>query len=167
MARRPGSLVAQGIVAGVSLAIGLVLLFMFGLPMYRRAQESQTWPTATGTIQASEVTSFFQKGKTKYSPSVSYTYDVNGRSLTSNLIWASGGDTSTVKSQQQDVVDKYPVGSTVKVFYDPENPEFAILEPGITSTNYIVLGAGGAILLVGIIMGGATVFRVVRPPAAT
>jgi hypothetical protein len=165
MASRPGSPIAQGIVAVACLAVGMVLTFMYGLPMYRRAEASLNWPTTSGTVETSEVTSSFTKGKTKYSPSVSYSYDVNGMRQTSNSIWASGGDSSTVKSVHQAVVDKYPVGSTVKVFYDPEDPAYAILEPGITSTNYIVLGGGGATMLAGVIMAVATVVRLMRPAA--
>ncbi len=163
MASRPGSLIVQGIVAVVCLAVGIAMTVFFGLPMYRQAQASLNWPTTTGTIQTSEITKSFQKNKTKYSPSVSYAYEVDGTPRTSNFIWASGGDSSSDKSKQQAVVDKYPVGSAVKVFYDPENPEFAILEPGITSTNYIVLGGGGAILLAGVIMALVTVVQFARP----
>ncbi len=156
MARRPASLVSQAIVTAVCLAIGLGISFFFGLPMYRKAQASQTWPTTTGTIETSQVTETFQKGRRRYSPSVSYSYEIGGQRLTSKYIWASGGDSSTNREPHQAVVDKYQVGSPVKVFYDPQNPGFAILEPGITTTNYIVLGGGGAILLAGAIMAVAT-----------
>jgi hypothetical protein len=48
----------------------------------------------------------------------------------------------------------------VKVYYDPHNPEFAILEPGITTANYVVLGVGAVFLLAGVIMAGATLLRI-------
>ncbi len=165
MTSSPRSPIGPGILAVVCLAGGVGMTAFFGLPMYRRAQASLTWPTTTGTIQTSELQKSFQKGKTRYSPSVSYAYEVDGTPRTFNYIWASGGDSSGDQSRQQAVVDKYPVGSTVKVFYDPENPDFAILEPGITATNSIVLGGGGAILLAGVIMAGVAIVRIVRLPS--
>lgn len=165
MARQPGSPVFQGMVAAACLAIGIVLTFVYGLPMYRRAESSLTWPTTSGIVQAAELKESSRKGKKHILPGGAYSYDVNGRTLASDLIWASGGNYSSDKNQQQAILDTYSVGSTVKVFYDPENTEFAILEPGITSTNYIVLGGGGVIMLVGVVLAGATIVRVKSPAA--
>jgi hypothetical protein len=161
MAQRPGSFIGQCIVTLVCLIAGVIVTFFVGLPMYRKAQASQSWPTADGKIEMSRVNSSLEKGKWKYSSSVGYTYELKGQTHTSNYVWASGGYSSSSKSPHQAVVDKYPVGKTVKVYYDPKKPEFAILEPGVTTTNYIVIGAGIVFLLAGVVMTGATLFRIV------
>lgn len=41
-----------------------------------------------------------------------------------------GYDPYVLQSQAQRVLDRYPMRSAVKVYYDPADPSFAILQPG-------------------------------------
>lgn len=48
----------------------------------------------------------------------------------------------------QSIRDKYPIGSTVKVFYNPGNPEESVLEPGASGSSYafvILIGVGALV----------------------
>jgi hypothetical protein len=74
MARRgPGSVIGQAFCTLLCLVAGVAVTFFFGLPMYCKAQASQNWPTTTGKIAMSQVSSHYEKGKTNYSASVGYT----------------------------------------------------------------------------------------------
>ncbi len=163
MATGARSVVAQAALAAVCLAASIGVTVFFGWPMYQRAQASLSWPTADGTVVSSELATRTVKLKKKYCPVVSYTYTVNGTERTSKNIWAMTGDYSSDREQQQAVLDNYPVGATVKVYYDPAQPDVAVLEPGVTSLVYVVLGACGAVFLAGISLAVATVTRGRQP----
>jgi hypothetical protein len=57
------------------------------------------------------------------------------------------------------VVDRYPEGNTVRVFYDPADPTAAVLEPGAGLGAYIPLGAGIFMVVAGIVTGAAGLLR--------
>ena len=160
MARRSNSLFALILVTLVCVGVGGFFTFYLGLPMYRRAVASQSWPTADGRIQTSRVETLRDnKGKTRYTSAVQFAYEVQGQNYESAYVWPSGGYSSSSQAPHQEVVDRYPPGKQVKVYYDPQKPQFGVLEPGVTSTNYVVLGVGGIFFLVGLVMTAATAFR--------
>lgn len=160
MARRSNSLVGLIIVTLVCAGVGSFFTFYLGLPMYRRALASTSWPTTDGRIQTSRVeTSRDNKGKTRYTSAVQFAYEVQGQNYESAYVWPSGGYSSSSESEHRKVVERYTPGKQVKVFYDPQKPEFGILEPGVTSTNYIVLIVGVMFFLAGLVMIAVTGFR--------
>lgn len=48
--------------------------------------------------------------------------------------------------------DKYPVGSTAQVAYDPSDPQTCYLEPGPSSTSKLLVGLGIVFLLIGLMV---------------
>jgi hypothetical protein len=50
----------------------------------------------------------------------------------------------------QEVAAMYPVGEKVTVYYNPDNPKIATLEPGISVGSFVILGVSAIILLVGL-----------------
>ena len=48
-------------------------------------------------------------------------------------------------------ITKYPVGSHIRVFYDPRSPQIAVLEPGIRKKNYFVFLSGFLLVILGIL----------------
>jgi hypothetical protein len=59
-------------------------------------------------------------------------------------IAAEGGDSAWR------IAKRYPVGTAVTVYYSPENPLLATLEPGIAREAWWLPGAGAAFLLFGL-----------------
>ncbi len=61
-----------------------------------------------------------------YYPLIEYEYSVNGKKYKSDRIFLSKleSDYSTVKK----IVDKFPVGKKITIYYNPFNPEEAILK---------------------------------------
>ncbi|MDX1944912.1 MAG: DUF3592 domain-containing protein [Pirellulaceae bacterium] len=160
MVRRSNSLIGQIIVTIIAVGVGGLFTFYLGLPMYFRAKASTEWPTVPGRIQVSEVKQTTEKGKTKYSASLQFSYDVKGKNYESAYIWPSGGYSSNSKTNHRAIVERYPVGKEVKVYYDPREPSFGVLEPGLTATNYIVLIAGALFFLAGLVLGLYTLRRI-------
>ena len=91
----------------------------------RRSREQYQWPTARGTVVVSGV-SLSGGG---YFPNVEYRYVHHGRSFYGiDLNTESVGRTR--RSSAERIALKYPVGASVTVFMDPEDPQKSVLEPG-------------------------------------
>jgi hypothetical protein len=104
------------------------------------------WPTVTGTIIAS--VTFVEEGeygKTTY-PSVSYSYEVAGRIYEGDRIEWSGPLWTDNLQRLQRFGSAHPVGSRVTVYYDPDNPANALLEPK-------ALGAAEMFLYLAVLFG--------------
>jgi hypothetical protein len=102
------------------------------------AAASYTWPTAEGKVISSTVST----GKvlvprpqpmeqTVYQADVLYEYVVAGRTYSSSMV-TFGDYSSPDPSHADSIVKKYPVGSSVTVYYSPGEPETSVLERGVT-----------------------------------
>ena len=125
-----------------------VLLGIFftaqGVLEWDRAARSASWPTVPGTVTRSEVTSHrsTHKGRTStsYHAHIEFDYLVDGTSHHGSRrtykVMASS------KSAANEAVAAYPVGRSVTVSYDPQDPERAVLEPGWDWSNAIPIAVG-------------------------
>lgn len=132
-----------GILGGLLVGIPFLLLWFF---KRRRGSASQSWPGVPGSVISSQlVESTDSEGDRTVSADVRYQYDVAGRTYQSSRVaFGSGG---TAQSQ----VTKYRPGAPVTVYYDPEKPKSAVLEPGTAGVNVFLYIGLGLILVVGTI----------------
>ena len=117
---------------------GLGLFFGIGILHLPMAVASLSWPTVEGLIISSEV---YEGCCGEYSegwwPEVSYGYSVGETAYVSDKVEILDvGDSSTSYFAQQ-VILRYPVGKQVMVYYNPEDPSMAVLEPGIPDNHYL------------------------------
>ncbi len=134
----------------ILIAIGGALTFFKGWPEFQKARESINWPSTTGIIERSEVIESGLKKKS-YSAQIKYTFTVNNQKIISSQIYiGSDGLTSSSSSDAYKYTSKYPVGSEVSVYYSPTQVGEAVLEPGTSITNYILLGGGLLFLFFGL-----------------
>ncbi len=66
--------------------------------------------------------------KEMYYPEVSYEYTVNGQTYQGNRFWPEKLQISHADKIQSTIAE-YPVGSQVIVYYNPQNPADAYLQP--------------------------------------
>ena len=113
---------------------GMVLMFD-GIMTHGACQqfESRQYPSATGIITHSELKSHSVKGGTSCSADIQYQFAVNGQNFTGNKI--RFGVTSSSSHNAVAVVNAHPVGSPVPVFYNPANPQEALLSPGVNGSG--------------------------------
>jgi uncharacterized protein DUF3592 len=109
--------------------LALLFLIVFPFALYsawknvQKAKASTTWPTAAGTVTASEI----RKVMFRRQPQITYSYSVNGAPYTSQRVSFAGG----YKPKEVDpILARYPVGTQVTVAHDPQNPGDATLETG-------------------------------------
>jgi hypothetical protein len=153
--RRPGSFIAL-VVSVAFVVLGYHVAFHLGKPALDKARQTTTWPTVEGKIESSAVTQHQDNSNpdssgTLYSANVRYSYAVNGRTYQSSTIWSGTHYSSSSSGEQQQIVARYPPGKAVPVYYDPEHPEEAVLEPGVFFTSYILYVAGWVVFVIGIL----------------
>lgn len=121
--------------------IGLVFFLVaagtlwWGITTVRNASVSRNWPAVSGTITASQVTISTDKNGTTYSADVQYKYVVNDRWYTAGTV-NFGEYGSSNRGRADKIVARYPPGSPVTVYYNPDDPNTAVLEPGVTWGSY-------------------------------
>jgi hypothetical protein len=115
-----------------------------GAREWMKASDSAAWPTVAGTVTHSEVTrhTSTSKGRTRtsYNARIEFDYEIDGVRHHGNR--RTYRVTSASQSGAQEAVDRYPVGSTVTVSYDPNDRTRAVLEPGWDWSNAIPVGVG-------------------------
>jgi hypothetical protein len=125
---------------------GLVLIAR-ALFNYRKAMKATTWPTVSGKIQRSLVVESGSEDKA-YKPEIVYEYQVNGRYYVGD-VWRIGSEAYTAREKSEFAVAGYPPGRPVTVYYNPDEPAEAVLEPG--ETGWSSAFAGAVFFLIGLL----------------
>jgi Protein of unknown function (DUF3592) len=135
-------------------ALGGMYLVYLGIKNMRKAQVAQSWPYAAGQVTGVDVgesqsTDSDGDRHTSYYPIVRYAYVVNGQSFAGDKL-AFGPRTGSGRlAKAQAMANRYTVGAPVTVYYNPENPEDAVLEKRAAGTM--------TTLIVGIVFLAVTV----------
>lgn len=154
---------SANLAGAIFLLLGLGVSY-YGYRLIRRARASSEWPAARGQIESSAVDVEKERERdsdgnvhydTKYVPRIVYRYQVEGTDYYGEQL-SYGSTSSGNASWAYRIRDQYPPGTEVSVYYDPGNPQEAVLQPGAKWTTYIVLGIGvlfaltGGLILTGI-----------------
>jgi hypothetical protein len=158
---------ARVFVNGLFFMIPIIFLLVGALfagdeiKLWTRHTASAEWPKTTATITHTEVTTTTTHGRggthTYYHIHIEYSYSVNGRVYTSTRITFQDGDTRTIRDnpgKAYGYADKFVEGSTVEIWYNPEQPKDSILERRFSTTK---LGLWLAFSLIVFFMGLAVV----------
>ena len=146
------------------LAIGIGVT-LHGIRGLKTSLEAQSWPTTTARVIDTDVS--YQRGTSSstgaYYPRVRYQYVVNGRTYTGDRIWTT--NMGSTRGWARSIIDEFPPGSEVTVYYDPADPANALLKPGNSTPAILMLLLG--ILLTVIPAGGAWLILRYRPETPT
>lgn len=141
----------------------LVALFLFIWAMRGRnkARAARKWPTTTGRVLFSEVEarrSHSSEGgySTAYYPNVVYEYQVDGKRYQSNQFYVAMPVGLGFRGAVERKVAQFPVGSMVEVYYNPENPTQAALEPTVPSSRILVY----VVVIIVLVLAVTTAFTV-------
>lgn len=129
-------------------------LFAWAWTAYRDGRLSLGWPSVSGQVTSSSVTLETTQAdsdsrlESTYYPSVSYDYRVDGQALKGSRVGIGGAVGTARKEDAEAVAKRYAVGSKVDVYYDPANPEYAVLVRGANIIMVWVIAGCGAVALV-------------------
>lgn len=109
----------------------LALIFFIAFPFliwkawqtHQTAKASVSWPITTGTI--TKVERF--KRLFRWLPRIAYTYSDGEKNYSSERVSFVAGYRP---KEVDEVLGRYAVGQSVNVYYPPEKPADAVLEPG-------------------------------------
>ncbi len=123
------------------------------LPGLRDAQASRSWPSVPGTVtivsSRAEWVNVKRKNLSYFCPWVQSSYTVNGKALACDRFAFNDHLISTsTKKDAEDRIKSYQVGQTVQVYYDPNDPQMSVLEPGNISPSMSSLV--GAVIFFGL-----------------
>ena len=133
--------------------LGAVGLFFSGRDLVR-SRSSNSWPTTQGevvysSLEQSMSTDSDGDRSVTYGAKIVYNYQVDGQQLTGDRRVFSESRSSSAR-RAQEIANRYPVGATVTVYYDPNNPQVCVLEPGTGFGGIIVPLITLALLIFGI-----------------
>jgi hypothetical protein len=128
----------------MAIGIGLTLLGILALVYWyitqKRGKASLKWPAARGRIMDSRIVeSRDTESGTTISASISYAYIVGQTTYNSSRIGVGMQRTGANFSSM--MVQKYPAGAEAPVYYDPQKPSLAVLEPGGKGTTFVLIVA--------------------------
>lgn len=135
---------------GFIILIGVIIL-SFAFIHLRRGVSRKSWTRIEGEIIQSEVQSRDAgDGDRIYDPIVAYRYKVNLAEYTSSVITESAPLSVGTQRYAKKLVEKYQVNTKVDVYYNPDKPEEAVLDPRTSVSGMILIATlGTAVLLCG------------------
>ncbi|HSH01667.1 MAG TPA: DUF3592 domain-containing protein [Anaerolineae bacterium] len=139
-----------GIIGAIILGAGL-LMRHFSFHNHQLGLASKKWPHVIGQISKSEIISYaaINDADSRYRLLVETKYKVDNQSFTTNCI-AFGHYHPKYRSTVNQILQTYPLGKKVKVYYQPDQPSLSTLEQG---THYTQKGlsTGNNLLIIGTI----------------
>jgi hypothetical protein len=106
-------------------AVG-VILYVVQLRQGMRADASKKWPKAQATVIASALEPS-PEHKRRYRAAVEYRYRVGAKDYQSSRIFWGGNEGR--RRHMESVVSAYPAGARMGIYYDPQNPAEAVIDP--------------------------------------
>jgi len=122
-----------------------IAIVLWGVAKLKLARDSRDWPAVEGRVIESTV----DRSEKEHQPRVVYAYSLAGTSYESSQISFAPFDKPGGVGRVESIVDRYPVGRPVTVYYKSDEPGVAILEPEVYSPFYIPLFFGVLIFCLG------------------
>lgn len=123
----PGDYLASVLLGALAIMLGAE-----AYQQYRRAARAERWPTVGGRVTSAELVEGPMLGRiarrTSHRAAIAYAYDVAGRTWSGTRVFFGDNAFVTGEAPYQRV-EQYEPGSSVQVYYNPEDPSDAVLEP--------------------------------------
>lgn len=140
-----------GWLPGVIVLLGSLAVLLGAWQLYLSAR-STGWPHTTGVVTRAYVSPYGGNPRGYYQAIVLFRYEVNGTTYESRRIRAIELF-SNKPTELQQLVGAYPPGSQVVVYYDPADPGYGLLLPGLQGElrEFAALIAGAFMVIAGIV----------------
>lgn len=144
---------------GFILFVAGVLLLVYGGEIVREGVKSKNWNISEATIVHSDLdTKWVSKTALDgnvdwikmYSSDIAYTYFVDFKQYRSNRVRRHKYWDDKDHEAKSDL-KLYPKWSKAKVYYNPNDPSLAILEPGLVYLDFFVITLGALFVVMGML----------------
>lgn len=117
------------IIVGILGLVALGILFRM-IRTWQAAGTSKSWSSTTGRVLSATVAARRNPGRNgvSYYPVVVYEYNIDGQHYTGNRLGFGSPVGVGIQAVVAQGLGKYPVGSNLPVYYNPNNPADAVLE---------------------------------------
>ncbi|MCV6546094.1 MAG: DUF3592 domain-containing protein [Cohaesibacter sp.] len=138
------------------IALGGLTYAGLGFVSLSEATRNESWPRIEGQILSNSVKEYERKKSdgsplTTYQASVEYQYEIGGVSYQSSALSLHPAE-RTLKGVAQTELEPYPVGTKVMVYYNPDDPNQAVLRSSDTVGAFQAISAGLCIGLVCLVL---------------
>lgn len=135
------------------LVVGLILLVIGARQLYQ-GEQSKAWPTVQGKIAVAELGKRVDRDSDNSTVSTTYSADISYDYIVDDVAYVNGdlhfgSVSSSDPSSARRLLQRYPVGKVVTVYYNPAQPQQAVLEPGIAGVTWILPVIGLIFAVVG------------------
>jgi hypothetical protein len=135
---------------GALLVIVGIIVFVIQQRSAAKQKASLTWPTCDGQVTRANIESGRDnEGRWTYSAHIAYAYAVNGQNHNANRVAWGGRASSGNVREAEAMIARYPVGSAVKVYYNPGKPGEAVLDPASKGGVRLLLFVAVAFVVIG------------------
>lgn len=117
---------------------------LWGWFIIAKARKTLRWPMVEGVIEQSALTSEADD----LLPHILFSYTVATYTYQRTLEFPNGTNPSPELASSY--AKKYPVGAKVSVYYNPDQPDQATLEPGLARGDWMIPVLGIAAMALGI-----------------
>ena len=93
-----------------------------------RGFASRVWPSVPATVLAGTLEESYGRGGREWSPNLTYSFSIDGKRYSGHHVTFPPRRGSRTRAEA--TLRRYPVGHTVKAYYNPHDPGQACLEPG-------------------------------------
>ncbi len=132
-----------------AVAIGGLGLTIWGWSILSKSRKIKSWPTVAGKINESKTSSESANSvNSDLLPHIIFSYQVNGKTYTNVFKFPEG--THPLPEFNQAYLRRYPAGKAVTVYYNPDQPETATLEPEAQG-DWMILAMGVMMTVGGLI----------------
>jgi len=147
----------------VIFCFGGVAILWAGYDCYNVGQQSKNWPSANGIVTQSRVNLYRTSQGNEYRADIEYQFKVKDQTHTSDRINLGYKSSNKLDGIAHELVDTYFVGRHVQVFYDPRDPDSAMLETGIHWTTYLSFAGGLFVVFLSLFFGRWFIMELRRP----
>lgn len=123
------------LIIGAFIAVGLIIT-AFGWRAFQKGKRSKQWPSVEGEISETRLAS----DENDLLPDIRFSYTIDEDCHIGRVEFPPG--TMPMPGFAENQLEKYPLGSTVTVYYNPQQPDQATLEPGQANDDWLILAAG-------------------------
>ncbi|QBQ55774.1 DUF3592 domain-containing protein [Nitrosococcus wardiae] len=135
--------------AGLLFLIGGLTTIALTAVDVRTGLENQYWPSTPGQMLSARLLGGY--GRTPYHITVEYVYEVDGYRYRGHVIGYGGFHLVWNSDEAQRRVAGWRAKTWVPVFYDPAEPERAVLISGVDEGIFIYFIVGGVAAVLGIL----------------